>query len=148
MGYQVVATHMRENSISIQEVDWTRPTAVVLGNEHEGISEVVLDAADHCAILPMQGFVESFNVSVAASLVCYEAQQQRMRRLGYNGDLTEEEQEVLRAVFSLRTAGKTKLYVQALLDRQPPAWQPKRVKQEWAARRVSVEEGVEEGGVV
>ena len=135
LGYQVVATHLRENSIAIHEVDWTRPTAVVLGNEHGGVSDAVLQAADHCAIVPMHGFVESFNVSVAASLVCYEARQQRLQRLGTSGDLSPEEQEVLRAVYSLRTAGKTKLYVQALLDREPPHWQPKKMKQEWAARR-------------
>jgi tRNA (guanosine-2'-O-)-methyltransferase len=36
MGYQVVATHLSPNAVDISSVDWTRPTAVVLGNEKEG----------------------------------------------------------------------------------------------------------------
>lgn len=63
-----------------QEVDWTRPTAFILGNEKFGISDEAVALADATAIIPMSGFVESFNISVAAALIMYEAQQQRIRK--------------------------------------------------------------------
>ena len=48
------------------------------------------------------GFVESFNISVAAALIMYEAQQQRLRAWGCLGDLGEEQQQQLLAEFLLR----------------------------------------------
>ena len=53
-------------------------------------------------MIPMSGFVESFNISVAASLIMYEARSWRLRNLGRHGDLSEEEREVLLAVLMLR----------------------------------------------
>ena len=85
-----------------QDVDFTRPTAFVLGNEKTGVSDTVLDMADHTAIIPMHGFVESFNISVAAALTMYEAKQQRLRKLGPDGDLTDWEKQLLKAVWLLR----------------------------------------------
>jgi tRNA (guanosine-2'-O-)-methyltransferase len=84
-------------------VDWTRPTAVVLGNEKYGVSQEAVDLADACAVLPMAGYVESLNISVAAALIFYEAQQQRTRRLGHPGDLSEHEKLVLKAVHVVRS---------------------------------------------
>jgi tRNA (guanosine-2'-O-)-methyltransferase len=52
------------------------------------------------SLLP--GFVESFNISVAAALIMYEAQQQRVRKLKHAGDLTAQQQEQLLAAFLLR----------------------------------------------
>lgn len=53
-------------------------------------------------ILIAIGFVESFNISVAAALIMYEAQQQRIRKLGRSGDLSPEQQQQLLAAFLLR----------------------------------------------
>lgn len=36
LGYQVVATHLRADAVDISQVDWTRPTAFVMGNEEKG----------------------------------------------------------------------------------------------------------------
>lgn len=84
-------------------MDWTKPTAFLLGNEKVGVSEEALALADHCAIIPMAGFVESFNISVAAALIMYEAHQQRVKKLGRNGDLSEEQQKILQAALMLRS---------------------------------------------
>ena len=67
-----------------------------------GVSKEAVEMADCCTIIPMDGFVESFNISVAAALAMYEARTSRERLLGSNADLTEEEQRVLRAVMSLK----------------------------------------------
>lgn len=50
----------------------------------------------------LSGFVESFNISVAAALIMYEAQQQRVRKFGQAGDLTVQQQQQLLAAFLLR----------------------------------------------
>lgn len=50
----------------------------------------------------LPGFVESFNISVAAALIMYEAQQQRIRKHGQAGDLTRQQQQQLLAAFLLR----------------------------------------------
>ena len=76
-GYQVVATHLDESAVSFTEIDYTKPTLLVMGNEKEGVSQELLDLADHKIIIPMQGMVQSLNVSVATALILYEAQRQR-----------------------------------------------------------------------
>lgn len=97
----------------MQDVDWTRPTAFVLGNERRGVSDAALQLADQTAIIPMAGFVESYNISVAAAIIMYEAQQQRIRKLGMSADLTGQQKRQLLASFLLRGvvsalhAGKT-----------------------------------------
>lgn len=64
----------------------------------------VVHTAPAATRLPRQaGFVESFNISVAAALILYEAQQQRLRRLGTQGDLSGEQQQRLLAEFLLRS---------------------------------------------
>lgn len=67
------------------------------------MSEEALAQADYCAVIPMAGFVESFNISVAAALIMYEAHNQRLKKLGCNGDLSEEEQKLLVAALMLRS---------------------------------------------
>lgn len=102
-GYQVVATHLSADAKPIGEIDFTRPTALVLGNEKDGITPEMIEMSDHRVILPMFGFVQSFNISVAAALGFYQVVQDRIRRRGQHGDLSTEEQDILKAVYSLRT---------------------------------------------
>jgi 23S rRNA (guanosine2251-2'-O)-methyltransferase len=58
-------------------VDWTPPTAIVLGAEGTGLRRLVRERCDRLVKLPMLGSVESLNVSVAAGVVLYEAVRQR-----------------------------------------------------------------------
>jgi len=76
-GFQVVVTHLGEESVSFSKVDYSKPTILVMGNEHEGISEEVLAVADVNIVIPMRGMAQSLNVSVATALILYEAGRQR-----------------------------------------------------------------------
>ncbi len=78
-GFQVVATHLSDNAKDYREIDYTQPTAVLVGTELEGISEQALELADECITIPMCGLVQSLNVSVAAALILYEAYHQKVR---------------------------------------------------------------------
>ena len=62
------------------DVDWTAPSAVVLGAEGTGLRRLVRERCDRLVSLPMAGRVESLNVSVAAGVVLYEAVRQRTGR--------------------------------------------------------------------
>jgi len=75
-GFQVVATHLSEKSISFSKINYTKPTILVMGNEKDGISQEVINIADHLVIIPMRGMAQSLNVSVATALILYEAERQ------------------------------------------------------------------------
>ncbi|MEM9302430.1 MAG: tRNA (guanosine(18)-2'-O)-methyltransferase TrmH [Pseudomonadota bacterium] len=76
-GCRLVAAHLDPAARDFREIDYTRPTAFVMGTEHAGVSAEALAACDDIAIIPMHGMVESLNVSVAAALLLFEAQRQR-----------------------------------------------------------------------
>src|SRR2546428_3495937 len=59
------------------EWDWTRPSAVVLGGEGAGLHRLVRERCDALVRIPVQGKIESLNVSVATGIVLYEALRQR-----------------------------------------------------------------------
>lgn len=74
---QILAAHPGEGASDFRAVDYTRPTALLLGTERAGLDEAALAAADRCILVPMMGMVESYNVSVAAGIILSEAQRQR-----------------------------------------------------------------------
>jgi tRNA (guanosine-2'-O-)-methyltransferase len=79
-GHQVVAAHPSPDALDFREVDYTRPTAILMGAELWGLSEEALERADVSAVIPMMGMTRSLNVSVATALLLYEAQRQRQAR--------------------------------------------------------------------
>ncbi|KAK6155046.1 hypothetical protein DH2020_009294 [Rehmannia glutinosa] len=101
-GYRIATAHLGMDAVSVYDVDWSCPTAIVVGNELRGISKEALELSDlHCSI-PMRGMVDSFNVSVAAGLLMHQAVCDRTLRMGCHGDLTPEERQILLAEFYLR----------------------------------------------
>ena len=73
----IYATELGGEPRDYLDVDWTEPAAIVLGNERRGCSDEMLAAADARIVIPMQGFVGSLNVSVAAAVLLAEAARQR-----------------------------------------------------------------------
>ena len=76
-GIQVVACS-EKLSKNMYEIDFTVPTAIIMGSEEDGISEELLRSVDELATIPMTGRVGSLNVSVATGVVLYEALRKRM----------------------------------------------------------------------
>lgn len=74
---QVLVTNLSDTAVDYREIDYTKPTAIILGQEKFGASQEALELADHDIVIPMVGMVQSLNVSVANAVVLYEAQRQR-----------------------------------------------------------------------
>ena len=90
----VLATSLRGEPRSLYSIDLTGPVALVFGNEHRGVSKEVVDRADGTIRIPMAGFVESLNISVACAVTLYEAYRQRSEAGLYaTPQLTPEEIE-------------------------------------------------------
>ncbi|MFP4258547.1 MAG: TrmH family RNA methyltransferase [Desulfovermiculus sp.] len=71
-------------AVPVHTHDLTLPAAIVLGNEHRGLSPELLSCLDGEVYIPMQGMVESLNVSVAGAIMLYEAWRQRSLRGMYD----------------------------------------------------------------
>lgn len=76
-GFKVYASHLTNHAVGLHDIDFTGNTAIILGNEHRGVSEEACARADGIYFIPMMGMVESLNVSVAAAVSLYEALRQR-----------------------------------------------------------------------
>ncbi len=76
-GIQVVATALTERAVPLYDVDFRVPTAVLLGSEGEGLQPKLLKMADQVSKIPQATDFDSYNVSVAAGIVLYEALRQR-----------------------------------------------------------------------
>jgi len=111
-GYRIVVTHL-DAQTQLQDLDFTEPTALVFGNEANGVSDEMLSLADERCIIPMTGFVKSFNISVAAAVALYHAYRQRVATLGQQGDLDDASRDRLRAEFYMRSVKE----FEAIIDR-------------------------------
>ena len=102
-GFQIVVTHLEERAVSFRKIDYTKPTLLVMGNEKEGVSQEVVSMADEVIVIPMQGMVQSLNVSAAAALILYEAQRQLENAGSYDEPrLSKEKREEIKAAWVYR----------------------------------------------
>jgi tRNA (guanosine-2'-O-)-methyltransferase len=115
-GKQIVVTHLDSQAKPISEIDFLKPTALVLGNEKTGASAEMRALADHRVIVPMSGFVESFNISVAAALCLYQMDLAR-REAGRLYELNPEQVNTLKAAYALRTLDSSADILKTLAER-------------------------------
>ena len=83
-GLQILATKLDPGAKQLYEYNLSVSTAIVLGNEHRGISEEAAKQADGLLYIPMMGMAESVNVSVAAAVCLFESLRQRMSKQMYD----------------------------------------------------------------
>lgn len=77
-GISVYAAHLK-GTLTYDEPDYKTPTAFMIGNEGNGLSDEIADCADTYIKIPMQGQVESLNAAISATLLMYEANRQRRK---------------------------------------------------------------------
>jgi len=73
----VAAACLEEGATDYERLNFTRPTAVIFGNESEGVSREALELSDVRVRIPMLGMVQSLNLSVSVGIILYEALKQR-----------------------------------------------------------------------
>jgi len=89
-SYQIVATTPHTDDVNLQDFDISKPSAFFFGVEKDGLSDEVLQQADVFLKIPMYGFTESLNISVAAALVMYQLTDY-LRKSNVSWRLSEQE---------------------------------------------------------
>jgi tRNA (guanosine-2'-O-)-methyltransferase len=98
-GFSVYATHLDGGARPLGELGFAGKVALVFGNESRGVSDEALRLADARYAIPMHGFVQSLNVSVAAAISLAKAVERRLAERGRHGDLAERDAAALRERF-------------------------------------------------
>lgn len=74
---RILTTHLSDDAVNLYQVDFTQSIALVFGNEHGGVSQEMVAAADGNFIIPQVGIIKSLNISVACAVTLYEAYRQK-----------------------------------------------------------------------
>lgn len=93
-GYQLIATTPHNDSCYLQDFDISKKSAFIFGVEAEGVSDYVLENADDFLKIPMVGFTESLNISVAAAIILQDVTT-KLRKTELDWQLSKEEKEIL-----------------------------------------------------
>lgn len=97
-GMQVLVTNLSDTAVDFRNIDYTKPTAIILGSEKVGASEQAKKLADQDIIIPMMGMVQSLNVSVASAVILYEAQRQREAASMYDNENSSLPEDVIHRI--------------------------------------------------
>ncbi len=107
-GYQIIATTPHNNSAELKDFDISKKSAFFFGKEKEGLSDIVLDAADGYLKIPMYGFTESLNISVAAAIIL-QTLVSKLKDSDIDWELSEQEKNQIRlhwAKMSIKSSTK------------------------------------------
>lgn len=106
-GYKICVTHL-EGGLPIDQVRFDQPIALCFGNEKDGASPLLTEMADQRIYLPMYGFVQSFNISVAAAL-CFQHIHGKLTDAGLPL-LSDDERQQLLALYLYRSSDRPNLH--------------------------------------
>ena len=90
-GFELWLADSRPDSLPGDQLPWDKRLGLVFGNEHAGASAQMREQATGCFHIPMHGFAESFNISVAVGIGLALAQRGRQAQLGRHGDMSSDE---------------------------------------------------------
>ncbi|MBT6174881.1 MAG: TrmH family RNA methyltransferase, partial [Flavobacteriales bacterium] len=101
-GYRIVATSPHEGGFTPDTLPLDKPVAIVMGTEFKGVSDKMMAEVDDYVEIPMYGFSESFNISVASAVVMNRICT-RVREEGIAPGLSEDEKQFLRLQWGFRS---------------------------------------------
>jgi len=111
-GYQIIVTTPHNDSCLLADFDISKKSAFVFGVEKEGVSDEMMQEADGYLKIPMVGFTESLNISVAAAIILQEITS-RLRNSNVNWQLSDDEKEAIYSDWiekSIKNVTKIKAY--------------------------------------
>jgi tRNA (guanosine-2'-O-)-methyltransferase len=109
-GRKLYVTAVDSRARPIESLDASVSATICFGNEHEGASDLLQSLADELIYIPMQGFVESFNVSVSCGIVLHHLTH-HMELSGVKRGLEEEDELNTLIQWSLRTVSNPHQYL-------------------------------------
>lgn len=115
-GYLLVATTPATGAYTPENIPLDKPLAFCFGTELTGISDTMREAADLQLRIPMFGFTESYNISVAAAITLYTVMQ-RLRQSTVNWQLQKDELMALKLAWARKTA-RSASALEARFDRE------------------------------
>jgi tRNA (guanosine-2'-O-)-methyltransferase len=118
MGYQIIATSPHSSGSSPDDFDISKKSAFFLGGEKEGLTDEVLDKADGYIRIPMYGFTESYNISVAGALLLYNLTR-RLHQSEIDWELTVQEQLELQLDWTIKTIASSENLIKKYLENVP-----------------------------
>ena len=106
-GYIIAATSPHAQSISIENLSIERPIALIFGTEKDGLSDEAINNADICVSMPMNGFTESFNISVSVALFLQKAIDKALKynQLKY---ISKKEKDILMVQWCMKSIRSSK----------------------------------------
>lgn len=91
-GYKIFASSISDDAKNLYELNLSEKVAIVVGNEHRGVSDEAANLADEKFLIPQFGMVQSLNVSVATAVILYEALRQRLKKKMYDKSELSDQQ--------------------------------------------------------
>lgn len=110
-GYRIVATSPHEGGYTPETLPIDKPIAIVMGTEFKGISSRLMPEVDDYVEIPMFGFSESFNISVASAIVMNRVCA-RVREAGVDAGLSHDEKQYLRLQWAFRSVKRADLILE------------------------------------
>ena len=114
-GYTIIATSPGSDSIELESLDVDNKIALLLGTEETGLSDHAIENSDITVKIPMYGFTESFNVSVACSLLLQELTK-KLQKSKNEWRLSDEEQLEIKYSWLLKSVKNSDLIVKRFLE--------------------------------
>ncbi|MFN3329691.1 MAG: TrmH family RNA methyltransferase [Pyrinomonadaceae bacterium] len=116
-GYRLVAATPHEKTLLIHELELDAPIAFIMGGEKEGLTQTVLEMADSFVKIPIYGFTESYNISVATEIILYETTR-RLRQSNVQWKLTEAEKIQVLLEWALKSISRSNQILQEYMQKQ------------------------------
>ena len=113
-GYRIAVTSPHVDGFNVDDVPIKEPLALVMGTEWKGVSDRMLQQADYHVAIPMHGFAESLNISVAAAIALYELSKRCRELPEQTWGLSETEKNALRGDWAMHTVRKSELILKRL----------------------------------
>ena len=115
-GYRIIVTSLNKESIAVADLGIDHGKfAIIFGNEHNGVSQYMMDNADECLRISMCGFTQSLNISVSAGIIVSELTQMIKSRIA-GWQLSDSEKESLRAEWLAKSVKNPQLLLNRLAE--------------------------------
>ncbi len=95
-GYVLAASDLGPGAVGLDDLPVDRPLAVIIGNEHTGVSPAALEMADHRFALPMRGFCQSLNLATFAGIALHRLAERVRAASGWEIDPADQQALVAR----------------------------------------------------